>query len=106
MEIDEILEFALSLPDTLDSTPFGPNTIVIKTKTKIFLVLNLSAEPISFNYKADPDDILMQREDYPNFILPGYHMNKKHWNTVIVHPSLPNAIIKKLIHTSYILVRK
>ena len=83
MEIDEILDYALQLPDSEESTPFGPDTIVVKTNGKIFIVLNLRSEPISVNYKADPEQIIIQREDYPQFILPGYHMNKIHWARLV-----------------------
>ena len=103
MEIDEILDYALSLPDTEEATPFGPDTVVIKHHGKLFLILNLSKEPISFNYKADPEDIITQREDYSEYIIPGYHMNKTHWNSIICEGLKPE-FIKKLIDDSYQLV--
>lgn len=106
MEMDEILDYALSLPDTEVATPFGPDTIVIKHHQKIFLLLNLSKEPISLNYKADPEDIISQREDYSRFILPGYHMNKKHWNTLIINKQMPASFVQSLIKTSHALVSK
>ena len=105
MEVDEIFDFALSLPHAEESTPFGPDTIVFKTYGKIFLLLTLQSEPIRMNYKADPDDIIMQRETYPDFIFPGYHMNKKHWNTVLVDGRLSESQIKQMISDSYSLVR-
>ena len=106
MEIDEILDFALSLPDTIECTPFGPDNIVIKTNGKIFIILFLAGEPPTMNYKATPEDIIEQREDYPNYIFPGYHMNKKHWNTLHINRSMPSQVIQALIKTSYSLVRK
>jgi predicted DNA-binding protein (MmcQ/YjbR family) len=106
MEIDEILYYALSLPNSKEATPFGPDTVVVKHHGKIFLVLNLSKEPLSVNYKADPEDIITQREDYPEYITPGYHMNKKHWNTLIINRHMPESIVKDLIKTSYTLVGK
>ncbi len=106
MEIDEILDYALSLPDTEEATPFGPDTVVIKHKGKLFLILNLSKEPLSFNYKADPEDIITQRENYSAYIIPGYHMNKKHWNTLIINRQLPTKLVQKLIQNSHILVGK
>lgn len=104
MEVDEIFDFALSLPHAEESTPFGPDTIVFKTYGKIFLLLTLQSEPIRMNYKADPDDIIMQRESYPDFIFPGYHMNKKHWNTFHLNRSIPNTLVQQLIQKSYSLV--
>lgn len=106
MEIDEILDYALSLPDALASSPFGPNTIVVKNKDKIFLVLNLIREPISLNYKASPEDIINQREEYSSFVLPGYHMNKQHWNTLIINRQMPTIFVQNLIKTSHTLVSK
>ncbi len=98
MEIDEILDYALSLPDTEEATPFGPDTVVIKHHGKLFLILNLSKEPISFNYKADPEDIITQREDYSEYIIPGYHMNKTHWNTMIINRQLPVHLKDRVSH--------
>lgn len=106
MEIDEILDYALSLPDTEEATPFGPDTVVVKHHQKIFLVLNLSKEPISFNYKADPEDIITHREDHSEYIIPGYHMNKKHWNTLIINRQLPTILVQNFIKTSHALVSK
>ena len=105
MEIDEILGFALSLPETEESFPFGPDLVVLKTKGKIFIILNLASEPLSINYKASPEDILEQRETYNEYVFPGYHMNKKHWNTVIVDGRLSTKELKEMIEHSYGLVR-
>ena len=106
MEIDEIRIYALSLPDTEECFPFGENSLVFKTKGKIFIILDLMALPATMNYKADPEDIILQREEYPDAIFPGYHMNKKHWNTLHLNRHAPSAIIKEIVITSYKLVRK
>jgi len=106
MEIDEIRIYALSLPDTEECFPFGENNLVLKTKGKIFIILDLMALPATMNYKADPEDIIFQREAYPDAIFPGFHMNKKHWNTLHLNRHVPSAIIKEIVHTSYKLVRK
>ena len=106
MEIDEILGFALSLPETEESFPFGPDSVVLKTKGKIFLILNLSSEPLSMNYKASPEDILEQRETYNEYVFPGYHMNKKHWNTLHINRHLQAKVVQGFIQQSYHLVRK
>ena len=104
MEIDEIRIYALSLPDTEECFPFGENNLVLKTKGKIFIILDLMALPATMNYKADPEDIILQREEYPDAIFPGFHMNKKHWNSVDVQ-SLQNAFIEELVLHSYNLVK-
>ena len=106
MEIDEIRIYALSLPDTEECFPFGENSLVLKTKGKIFIILDLMALPATMNYKADPEDIILQREEYPDAIFPGFHMNKKHWNTLHLNRHVPSALIKEIVHTSYKLVRK
>ena len=105
MEIDEILGFALSLPETEESFPFGPDSVVLKTKGKIFLILNLASEPLSMNYKASPEDILEQRETYNEYVFPGYHMNKKHWNTSHINRYLQAKVVQGFIQQSYHLVR-
>lgn len=106
MEIDEIRIYALSLPDTEECFPFGENNLVLKTKGKIFIILDLMALPATMNYKADPEDIILQREEYPDAIFPGFHMNKKHWNTLHLNRNVPSTLIKEIVHTSYKLVRK
>ena len=101
MEIDEIVAFALSLPDTEECFPFGPDNVVLKTKGKMFLILFLATEPIWMNYKASPEDILEQREIYHEYVFPGYH-----WNTLHINKQMQTVIIQKMIQTSYNLVRK
>lgn len=106
MEIDEILGFALSLPETEESFPFGPDSVVLKTKGKIFIILNLASEPLSMNYKASPEDILEQRETYNEYVFPGYHMNKKHWNTLHINRNMQAKVVQGFIKQSYQLVRE
>lgn len=106
MELDEIREFALSLPDTEECFPFGENNLVMKTKGKIFIILDLLSMPSTLNYKAKPDDIIDQRDQYPDAIFPGFHMNKKHWNTLHLNRIVPSKMIKELIMNSYQLVHK
>jgi predicted DNA-binding protein (MmcQ/YjbR family) len=106
MEIDEIISYALSLPDAEECFPFGENTLVLKTKGKIFLTVNLVAFPTTMNYKATPDDIIDQRDQFPDAIFPGFHMNKKHWNTLHLNKQVPSKIIQNLVLNSYNLVKK
>ena len=70
----------------------------------MFLLLPLDEETTQFNVKCDPEKAIELREEYPDIILPGYHMNKKHWNTVIVDGRLSSKQIKKMIEDSYELV--
>lgn len=106
MEIDEIVNYALSLPDTEECFPFGENTLVFKTKGKMFLTVNLVSFPTTMNYKATPDDIIDQRDQYPDAIFPGFHMNKKHWNTLHLNKIVPSKVIQELVLNSYTLVKK
>jgi predicted DNA-binding protein (MmcQ/YjbR family) len=106
MEIDEIRTYALTLPETEECFPFGEDNLVLKTKGKIFIILDLAAFPSTLNYKASPDDIIEQRDQYPDAIFPGFHMNKKHWNTLHLNRQVPSKTIRALVQTSYQLVRK
>jgi predicted DNA-binding protein (MmcQ/YjbR family) len=105
MHADEIREYCLAKDDVEESFPFGPDTLVFKTRGKIFLLLSLDEIPIRFNAKCDPDEAILLRDEYPETILPGYHMNKKHWNTVVVNGTIKSSFLKKLIDKSYSLVR-
>jgi predicted DNA-binding protein (MmcQ/YjbR family) len=106
MYLDELVEFCLSLPDVEETQPFGPEHVVYKTKGKIFLLVGLEDSPIRFNVKCDPERAIQLREDFPDAVLPGFHMNKKHWNTIIVGPELSRKQIEEFILHSYHLVHK
>ena len=103
MNIETLREYCLSKPGVEETLPFGPDTLVFKVKNKIFLLAGLDESPLSFNVKCDPAKAIELREEYP-CVLPGYHMNKKHWNTVIVDGSVPSKIVKEWIDHSYSLV--
>ncbi|MEO8412644.1 MAG: MmcQ/YjbR family DNA-binding protein [Ginsengibacter sp.] len=103
MNIEEIREYALSLQNVSESFPFGNDTLVFKVSNKIFLLASLSAESLQFNVKCNPEYAIELREQYSS-ILPGYHMNKKHWNTIIVDGQLKPAQLKEFIKNSYALV--
>jgi predicted DNA-binding protein (MmcQ/YjbR family) len=105
MNVEELREIALSLKDVSEGFPFGEDTLVFKTGGKIFLLLALSADPVQFNVKCDPDEAVELREQYA-CILPGYHMNKKHWNTIIIDGQLSRNQLKTFITNSYSLVSK
>ena len=105
MNVEDIREYCLQKLDVTESFPFGGDTLVFKTNEKIFLLMSIDAEELQFNIKCNPEKAIEQREEYPEQILPGYHMNKKHWNTVL--PSgLKSTLVKELINDSYNLVAK
>ena len=102
MNIEEIRTYCLSKKGTDEGFPFDETTLVIKVGGKIFILLNLSGSP-SMNLKCEPLWAIDLRETYPA-IIPGYHMNKKHWNTVILDSSISVRLLKKMIDHSYDLV--
>ncbi len=103
MNVEEIRSFALSFNGVSESFPFGEETLVFKINNKIFLLVSLEAHPVQFNVKCDPGEAMLLREKYAA-ILPGYHMNKKHWNTVLVDGSVKQDELKTFIENSYRLV--
>ena len=105
MDIESLREWVLQFPEVEETTPFGPDTLVYKIRGKIFILLSLDNDPLQFNVKCDPELALELREQYPDAVLPGYHMNKKHWNTVLVNGSIPLQQLRSFIEHSYQLVK-
>ena len=103
MDIESLREYCLAKAGVEEALPFGPDTLVYKVNSKIFLITGLDAEQLSFNVKCDPDLAIDLREQYA-CVSPGYHMNKKHWNTIVVDGSVPAGQLKKWIDHSYELV--
>lgn len=103
MDIELIREYCLQKPGTTEELPFGPDVVVFKVRGKVFLLLSLDTEELQFNVKCDPDWAVELREEY-SCVQPGYHMNKKHWNTIIVDGTLNTKQIKQMIDHSYELV--
>ena len=104
MNIETLREYCLSKPGAEETLPFGPSTLVYKVNGKMFLLTGLDEEQLSFNVKCDPAKALELREEY-SCVLPGYHMNKKHWNTILVDGSVPVRQLKEWIDWSYELVK-
>jgi predicted DNA-binding protein (MmcQ/YjbR family) len=105
MHIEDIRDYVLSLPEVEETTPFGPDVIVYKTKGKMFLLLPIDTEQLQFNVKCDPERAIQLREEYPEAVLPGYHMSKKHWNTLITGMGLSTQQLIEFINDSYQLIR-
>lgn len=103
MNAEEIREYCLSKKAVEESFPFDNDTLVFKTGGKIFLLLSLTSKPIQFNAKSDPAKAIELREKYSS-IIPGYHMNKTHWNTVICDGSLSKKLVFELVDNSYTLI--
>lgn len=102
MNIEEIRKYCLEKKGVTEGFPFGETALVFKVSGKIFCMADLEGE-LSVNLKNKPEKNLELREMYAA-IGPGYHMNKKHWNTVEINDSIPDPIIKQLIDQSYELV--
>lgn len=102
---EDIREFVLQMDDVSEGFPFGEDVLVFKVKGKIFLLLSLDAVPLQFNVKCDPVKAVELRETFPDTVLPGYHMNKKHWNTIIVDGQLSKKQLNEMIEHSYSLVK-
>jgi len=105
MDIEQLRDYCLAKPEAEECFPFGPENLVFKVKGKIFLLTSLDKQPLQFNVKCDPDKAIELREQYAT-VLPGYHMNKKLWNTVIVDGSISSQQLREFIDDSYQLVSK
>jgi predicted DNA-binding protein (MmcQ/YjbR family) len=99
----ELRDLCLSFTGAQETFPFGPNTSVFKVAGKMFALSQLGADSLRVSLKCEPQLAQTLREAHPE-VLPGYHLNKRHWNTVIIDGSLPEQMIKDLIEDSYDLV--
>ncbi|MEU9209549.1 MmcQ/YjbR family DNA-binding protein [Streptomyces sp. NPDC048415] len=104
MTPQQLRTFCLSFNATVEDFPFNPETSVFKVLGKLFALTPLNARPLTVNLKCDPEDAIRLRGEYPGLIIPGYHMNKRHWNTVRVDGELPDRLVRELIEDSYDLV--
>ncbi len=102
MNIEQFRNYCLTKPGTTEDTPFGPTTMVYKVVGKLYALTGLETFE-SINLKCDPERAMELREKY-NGVVPGYHMNKKHWNTISMDGSIADELIFKWIDHSYDLV--
>ncbi len=104
MHIEAVREYCLTKKGTTEDFPFDESTLVFKVMGKMYALVSLERMPISINLKCDPERAIQLREEYPEEILSGYHMNKKHWNTVRLEEDLDSHLIIEMIDHSYDLV--
>ncbi len=104
MTPQELRAFCLSFNEAVEDFPFRPEISVFKVLGKLFALTTLDARPLTVNLKCDPEDAIRLRSEHPGLIVPGYHMNKRHWNTVTVDGELPDGLVRELIEDSYDLV--
>jgi len=102
MNIEELREYCLQKKGVTENFPFGEDTLVFKVGDKIFLLTSLS-EADRFNAKCDPERAIELRAEYEE-VIPGWHMNKKHWNTVFMNGRLTNKLLREIVDHSYQLV--
>src|SRR5204862_3153549 len=103
MDLEEFREYCLAKGGVTEGTPFGETVLVFKVAGKIFALAALDEVPATVNLKCDPDLALELRDRYEE-VRPGYHMNKKHWNTVELSGGVPETEVQKMIDHSYQLV--
>ncbi len=104
MDIESLRDYCISKENVTESLPFGDDTLVFKRNGKIFALVNLEGD-LSINLKCDPALAIDLRERHPS-VTPGYHMNKKHWNTIYIDGTIPDRDIFSWIDHSYDLVIK
>jgi predicted DNA-binding protein (MmcQ/YjbR family) len=101
MTRDELRTLCLSLPEATEDFPFGEDTAVLRVGAKIFAILPVNGA--SINLKAEPEQAIDQRKRYQG-IAPGWHQNKRHWNTVTLGSDVPDEVLTALVEDSYDLV--
>jgi predicted DNA-binding protein (MmcQ/YjbR family) len=102
MDVESFREYCINKKNVTEEFPFGDSTLVLKVGGKMFALASLDGE-FSVNLKCDPERAFELRENFPA-IVPGYHMNKKHWNTIYFDGSVPVKLVMELIDHSYDLV--
>lgn len=103
IRIEQLRAYCLSKKGSTAGYPFGEGTLVFKVGGKMFALVAEDEDPLRLNLKCHPADALALRAQYEN-VLPGYHMNKKHWNTLVLDATFPVALMQELVNHSYELV--
>ena len=103
MDADALKAACLALTGAVETFPFNPQTSVFKVGGKIFAISALDSDPLSVSLKCEPELAERLREQHPA-ITAGYHLNKRHWNTVLLDGSVPDSMARDLIEDSYDLV--
>ncbi len=99
MHLDQLREYCLAKPHTTESLPFDNKTLVFKVLSKIFVITDIESEILTFAAKCDPEKAIELRQQY-DWVQPGYHLSKKHWNT-LTYNGTNSKILKDLIDHSY-----
>jgi len=105
MNTEALRDYCLTRTGATESFPFGEETLVFKVGGKIFALMDTESRPTTINLKCDPERAAQLREQF-SAVVPGYHMNKTHWNTVTLDGSIRSSDVQDWIDHSYALVRK
>jgi len=103
MNIEELRNFCLSFNGVEETTPFGPDTLVFKVMGKMFALVSLDETPLRCNVKCDPEQVEDLRATFTG-VIPGYHMNKQHWNTLVFDGSFSDSDAHRWVRDSYDLI--
>lgn len=103
MDLAELRAHCADKPASNEDYPFGPGALVMKVAGKMFAIVADDADPLTISLKCDPEEAPMLRSSY-SAVSPGYHLNKRHWNTVILDGTVPDEVIRGWIDDSYDLV--
>jgi predicted DNA-binding protein (MmcQ/YjbR family) len=103
VDATELRKWCLRQPAAIEDFPFGPEHSVFKVAGKMFALSALDRTPLEVSVKCEPELAVSLRHSYPA-IRPGYHLNKRHWNTITLDGSLPDQLVRDLIEDSYDLV--
>lgn len=103
MELEELRAYLMSKKGATEERPFGPDSLVFKVAGKMFALVAWAETPLRITLKCDPDDALAFRELY-RAVQPGYYMNKRHWNTIVLDGSVPRDVFLEMVDASYALV--
>jgi predicted DNA-binding protein (MmcQ/YjbR family) len=97
-------KLCLEFPGAYEDFPFGPEHSVFKVEGKMFGISDLERSPLKVSLKCEPELAEQLRASYPDAITPGYHLNKRHWNTVLCDGSLPDEMVRDMVEDSYDLI--
>jgi len=97
-------KLCLSFPGAYEDFPFGPENSVFKVEGKLFAISALGSSPLKVSLKCEPELAEELRSSYPGAVVPGYHLNKRHWNTVMCDGSLPDEMVRDMVEDSYDLI--
>jgi predicted DNA-binding protein (MmcQ/YjbR family) len=103
MDLKELLTYCIAKPGATESHPFGPGALVVKVGAKMFAIIAEDTEPLTVSLKCEPEIAIVLRESYES-VRPGYHLNKRHWNTVTLEGTVQDKHVLEWVDDSYDLV--